>query len=197
MIITSFYFQYFFVIKTVRPSNGALQRGILVVWRGWPVGPPKHTYGLYFEFVSSASLSHLRFLFMVWDLFIGLLHRILKCLVLIHKKSTPLFRFIKSASSQPNNDPVVLWLNGGPGCSSMIGLLQEHGPFRVKNNKSFLAPECHSDVVVLYICLWQHKKLSTQQYLLNRKRWILHIWHAYSTNGTLSNDTNGTLSNTY
>lgn len=41
--------------------------------------------------------------------------------------------FVESESN-PATDPILLWLNGGPGCSSMAGLFTELGPFRVKDD---------------------------------------------------------------
>nr|GME02036.1 serine carboxypeptidase-like 33 [Ipomoea batatas] len=46
-----------------------------------------------------------------------------------------LFYWFFEAQSQPSTKPLVLWLNGGPGCSSIgYGAAAELGPLRVKRN---------------------------------------------------------------
>ncbi|GBF96984.1 serine carboxypeptidase-like [Raphidocelis subcapitata] len=40
-----------------------------------------------------------------------------------------LYYYVALSESDPAGDPVLLWLNGGPGCSSFDGFLYEHGPF--------------------------------------------------------------------
>lgn len=51
------------------------------------------------------------------------------------------------------NAPVVLWLNGGPGVSSLYGLFQENGPFFVNSEKKLEPREYswHIDHNVIYI----------------------------------------------
>ena len=49
---------------------------------------------------------------------------------------TELFYIFTPSQSSPKEDPVILWLNGGPGCSSLEGFLEEIGPVKFKPYES-------------------------------------------------------------
>lgn len=45
---------------------------------------------------------------------------------------------------KPSTDPVVIWMNGGPGCSSLIGLFSENGPFVFDDGETVIKPNPYS-----------------------------------------------------
>ncbi|KAL8544692.1 hypothetical protein ACS0TY_005065 [Phlomoides rotata] len=54
-----------------------------------------------------------------------------------------LFYYFVVSERNPVQDPVVLWLNGGPGCSSFDGFVYEHGPFNFEASKGGGLPVLH------------------------------------------------------
>lgn len=44
------------------------------------------------------------------------------------------YMFVESISENATTDPVLIWFNGGPGCSSLLGAFQENGPLLVDSD---------------------------------------------------------------
>jgi hypothetical protein len=52
-----------------------------------------------------------------------------------------MFYWFFESRRKPLEDPLIMWLNGGPGCSSMIAVLRENGPCSIdKDGKAQVNP---------------------------------------------------------
>jgi carboxypeptidase C (cathepsin A) len=52
------------------------------------------------------------------------------------------YTFATSMDS-PDKDPIIIWFNGGPGCSSMLGMMQELGPIVIDDGEDYLKTNPH------------------------------------------------------
>ena len=52
--------------------------------------------------------------------------------------------YVQSSSATAASDPVLIWLNGGPGCSSLLGAFSENGPFVFDDGENVLKPNQYS-----------------------------------------------------
>jgi len=55
-----------------------------------------------------------------------------------------LFYWFVESAGDPDTDPLLLWTNGGPGCSGLSGFLTEMGPFRPEVGGRGLVPNPHA-----------------------------------------------------
>ncbi|CAA3012774.1 serine carboxypeptidase-like 20 [Olea europaea subsp. europaea] len=75
-----------------------------------------------------------------------------------HPSKNLYYYFVVSERNQ-STDPVVLWLNGGPGCSSFDGFVYEHGPF------NFDAAKQEGGLPTLHLNPYSWSKVSSIIYL--------------------------------
>ncbi|XP_010543556.1 PREDICTED: serine carboxypeptidase-like 49 [Tarenaya hassleriana] len=69
-----------------------------------------------------------------------------------HSRGARMFYFFFESRNK-TDDPVVIWLTGGPGCSSELAMFYENGPFQISNNLSLVWNEHGWDKVsnLLYV----------------------------------------------
>ena len=68
------------------------------------------------------------------------------------------FYWFFESRSAPSTDPFIIWLTGGPGCSSQLALLVENGPCYVneEGDDTFLSNKSWSNNVnVMWVSIYQ------------------------------------------
>ncbi|KAF3433906.1 hypothetical protein FNV43_RR25009 [Rhamnella rubrinervis] len=99
-----------------------------------------------------------------------------------------LFYYFIESERSPEDDPLVLWLTGGPGCSSFSGLVYEIGPLAFDINANY-SNWSSTTVPTLKLNLYSWTKLANIIFLdspVGTGFSYATNWQAYNTSDTLS-----------
>jgi len=55
-------------------------------------------------------------------------------------KTKELHYVLVESQNSPRTDPLLIWYNGGPGCSSLLGFMQENGPYIIDDGEKLIQP---------------------------------------------------------
>ncbi|KAI4318751.1 hypothetical protein MLD38_032421 [Melastoma candidum] len=63
-----------------------------------------------------------------------------------------LFYYFAESENRPEDDPLILWLTGGPGCSGLSGLIYEVGKCKLPSNpRSLLIDSSWNDTRMIFV----------------------------------------------
>ena len=85
-------------------------------------------------------------------------------------KTVFLHYWFVTSTREPSIDPLTVWMNGGPGCSSLEGFLTELGPFKFTGERDSTGLPLLTDNLVS-----SHSKLRTS-FVLGE---LLHMFRAH------------------
>lgn len=83
-------------------------------------------------------------------------------------------------SRNNKNDPVLIWLTGGPGCGSEVALFYENGPFRFGNNLSLVWNDYGWDQVAINSLFYNAYYIAshhTKRHLIRPNSILFSYWH--------------------
>eukprot|EP00756_Hemistasia_phaeocysticola_P018278 Hpha_TRINITY_DN15584_c1_g1::TRINITY_DN15584_c1_g1_i1::g.107419::m.107419 len=97
-----------------------------------------------------------------------------------------LFYWFFESRNDPTNDPFVLWMTGGPGCSGQLALFVENGPYKVDSDqKVTLNPySWNSKANILYIDQpvgtgFSYDSSSTDLGVTNEAEMAMNMWEFF------------------